>query len=67
MIREEIAAVLVGQTNGLRFREIAAAVSRRLGEPVAPSSVKSCLWCEARNDSGQFERISRGRYRLRSA
>lgn len=48
------------------MRNIAAAVAERLGEPVPPSSIKSCLSREARSEPGSFGRIGRGRYCLRS-
>jgi hypothetical protein len=66
-ICDAILAVLVEHRDGLRMRDITAAVAERLGEPVSTSSVKSCLWREAQGNIGKFERIGRGRYRLRSA
>ena len=65
-IREAIIAVLVEHKDGLRMRDIAAGVRARLGEPVPPSSIKSCLAREALNRAGAFERTGRGRYRLRN-
>lgn len=65
LIRDAIAAVLSECQDEMRVREIAAAVAVRLGEPVPPSSIKSCLWREAQSDSGAFEQIGQGRYRLR--
>jgi len=67
IVRDAIAAVLAEHKDGLRMRDIAAAVAERLGEPVPPSSIKSCLSREARSEPGSFERIGRGRYCLRSA
>lgn len=67
LIPDAIAAVLAEHENGLRVRDIATAVVERLGEPIPFSSIKSCLWREARSKSGAFERVGRGRYRLRSA
>jgi len=64
-LRGAIVAVLAEHNDGLRIRDIATAVAAQLGEPVSRSSVKSCLCREARNVSGAFERIGRGRYRLR--
>lgn len=64
-IRDVMADVLDEQKDGLRMREIAAAVAARLGEPIPPSTIKSCLSREAQSASGAFERIGRGRYRLR--
>lgn len=64
-IRDAIADVLAEQNDGLRMREITAAVTAGLGEPVPPGTIKSCLSREAQSASGAFERIGRGRYRLR--
>jgi hypothetical protein len=65
LIPKAIAAVLAEHKDGMRVRDIAAAVAARLGEPVPRSSVKSCLWREAQSESGAFEQIGQGRYRLR--
>jgi hypothetical protein len=65
IIRDAIAAVLAEQPEGLRMRDIACVVAKRLGEPVPLSSIKSCLSREAQSTSGVFERIGRGRYGLR--
>lgn len=64
-IGDVIAAVLTKHPSGLRVREIERAVVDRLDDPVSESTVKTCLWREARRASGRFERIGRGRYRLR--
>jgi hypothetical protein len=64
LIRDAIAVILADHEGGLCFRDIAAAVVDRLGEPVPLSSIKSCLSREARSPSGAFERTGRGRYRL---
>jgi hypothetical protein len=65
MICDAIVSVLAEHGDGQRVRDITAAVTARLGEPVSPSSIKSCLWREARSESGVFEQTGRGRYRLR--
>jgi hypothetical protein len=57
--------VLAEHEQGLRVRDIVAAVSKQLAEPVPRSSIKSCLWRDARGSSGRFEQVERGRYRLR--
>jgi len=67
VIRDAIAAILAEHESGLKMRDIAAAVAARLGEPLPPSSIKSCLSREAQSPSGAFERIGRGCYRLRHA
>jgi len=66
MICDAIVSVLAEHRDGLRVRDIAAAVAAWLGEPVPLSSIKSCLWREARSESGVFEQVGRGRYRLRA-
>jgi hypothetical protein len=65
-IGDVIAAVLTEHPSGLRVREIAAAAAARLDDSISESTVKTCLWREARRTSGRFERIGRGCYRLRS-
>lgn len=67
VIRNAIAAILAEHEGGLRMRDIAVAVAARFGEPLPPSSIKSCLSREAQSPLGAFERIDRGRYRLRCA
>src|SRR5574342_1049648 len=52
LTREAIAAVLGEHKDGLQFRNIAAAVATQLGEQVPHSSIKSCLWREARSPLG---------------
>lgn len=64
-IRDAITAVLTKHPGGLRVRDIAVAVVTRLDEPISESAVKTCLWREAQRESGRFERVERGRYRLR--
>jgi hypothetical protein len=58
-----ITAVLRNQPEGMRVRDIAAAVIALLDEPVSKASIKSCLWAHARGD-GCFEQLGEGRYRL---
>lgn len=65
MIRDAIASVLAEHRDGLRVRDIAAAVVTRLDKPVPFSSIKSCLWREAQSNSGTFQKVGRGRYRIR--
>lgn len=62
---QAIVAVLAGQEEGLRAHAIALRVNAQLGESVPPSTIKSCLSREAKSSSGVFERVGRGRYRLR--
>lgn len=58
-------AVLASCEGDMRARDIHAAVEGLLGESVSASSVKDCLTRNAQSGSGLFERVGRGRYRLR--
>jgi len=62
-----VIAVLTEKPEGMRVRDIAAAVAARLDGPVAAASIKSCLWLHAQGDGSRFERLGQGRYRLRTA
>jgi hypothetical protein len=64
-ILEAVTTVLVDQPEGMRVRDIVAAVAARLGGPVAKASIKSCLWLHAQGDKGRFEQLGQRRYRLR--
>lgn len=64
LIPDAIARALADQPDGMRVRDVVEAVAA-LGEPVPRSSIKACLWSEAQSASGRFERVERGRYRLR--
>lgn len=66
-IRATIMAILAGRPGGMRLQEIAAAAVAQLDEPIPTSTIKSCLSREAQNPCGAFERVGRGRYRLRSS
>lgn len=61
-VRDAIVGHLRGRSQGATTKEIQAAVERKLGGEVAQSSVRSYLNL---NTDSLFERISRGRYRLR--
>lgn len=65
VISDAIAEILGDRRNGMRMRDIAAAVSARLGDPVPHASVKSCLWREAHAVGGRFQKVGKGKYRLR--
>lgn len=65
-VLKAITAVLADQPEGMRVRDIAAAVSGYLGQPVSKASIKSCLWAHALETASPLERLSRGHYRLRS-
>jgi hypothetical protein len=65
----EVAAAIVAvlaSSGELRARDIHAAVEALLDESVSKSSVKNCLTERLVGDQPLFERIGRGRYRLRS-
>jgi hypothetical protein len=59
-----IVHVLREAQSDLRLREINAEVEQLLGEPVSRQSIKGCLHRGSQAANPQFERISRGRYRL---
>ena len=63
-VRDAIAQELARSESDLAVREIHAEVERILGSPVSRSSVKGYLHQGSRGNSGVFERLSRGRYRL---
>ena len=62
-IRQAIIGVLAN-SDDLHVQDIYAGVEKVLGEPVAASSVRSCLAEHVSGDDPLFERIARGRYRL---
>ena len=57
--------VLTEADTTLRFIEIHAGVEALLGFPVSRSSVKQLLSAEAGRRTPRFERVARGRYRLK--
>jgi hypothetical protein len=64
-ISEAIITVL-GSCGEQRARDVHAAVEALLGESMPLSSVKNCLARNARGEDASFERVGRGRYRLRA-
>ena len=56
--------VLASMPEGMRIRDIHAAEAV-LGQSVPRSTVKSWLAENARREDGVYERVGRGRYRLR--
>ncbi len=62
-VRDAILRVLAASEADLSVRDIHAGVERIFGSPVSRSSVKSYLH-KGRGNSGVFERVSRGRYRI---
>jgi predicted transcriptional regulator of viral defense system len=59
-VRDAIVAALRQRHGTATVEEIVQDVEARLGGPVARSSVRSYL-----QNEGRFERLERGRYRLR--
>ena len=57
-------ATVLNSGGEMRPFEIRVAVEALLGEPVSPSSVKSCLAFNSGVRSRRFERVGRGLYRL---
>jgi hypothetical protein len=64
-VRDAITAFLRNKPEGATTAEIYAAVERRLAGTVARSSVRSYLNLNTTNSKSLFERVARGRYRLR--
>ncbi len=62
---QAVSAVL-GSSGELGVQDICGAVEALLNAPVSPSSVKNCLATYSRGYAPSFERVGRGRYRLRS-
>lgn len=61
-VRDAILGYLRTQKDASRVADIHSAVEKRLGGEVARSSVRSYLGL---NEGAAFERVGRGRYRLR--
>jgi hypothetical protein len=64
-VRDAILGQLRGKRAGATIEEIHAAVEAKLGGAVARSSVRSYLNLNTGSSNSAFERIARGRYRLR--
>jgi hypothetical protein len=64
-VSSAIVQVLAEAQEDLRVKEIWAEVERLLGEPVSRHSVKSYLHKGLDGANPQFERVNRGRYRMR--
>jgi site-specific DNA-methyltransferase (adenine-specific) len=62
-VRDAIIDALGGSRSGKALDAIHAEVEQTLGGSVAPSSVRSYL--QLGTKAGAFERVDRGRYRLR--
>lgn len=63
-VRDAIVAVLRNRKKPATVREIHAAVEKRLGGTVAPSSVRSYLQLGTDSSPHLFARVQRGQYRL---
>lgn len=61
-VRDAILDALTGRAEAWSVAEIQAAVQARLSGTVAPSSIRSYLLI---NEGRLFERVDRGRYRLK--
>lgn len=63
-VRDAIVASLQSKPQGATVQEIQKVVEKKLGGPVAPSSIRSLL--RLRTDSSQplFARTGRGKYKL---
>lgn len=64
-IQQAVTAVLREADEPLAAQEIHAAVESRLDQPVSRDSVHWCLSTGAKGESGRYERVSTGWYRLR--
>lgn len=64
-VRDAIIRVLASAEGPLRPREVHTAAELLAGTPLSWSSVKNCLAANAIGSAPRFERLARGRYRLR--
>lgn len=64
-VNELVIRVLKGELAGLSAKEAHSRVELLFGEPVSRSSVKNALARLSRGRNRPFERIARGRYKLR--
>lgn len=62
-VRDAIMRAFAGREKGASVQEIQAIVEELLGGPVPRSSVRSYLNL---NEGGEFQRLSRGRYRRKT-
>lgn len=65
-IQQAVVKVLAASPDPMHAAKVHAAVEHLLSMPVSRDSVNSCLSVGARSPGGQFERLGRGRYRLRT-
>jgi hypothetical protein len=65
VVRDAVLKVLATAEQPMRLASICRAVERMVGEPVSKHSVTSCLSKGTSGKEPAFERVARGRYRLR--
>jgi hypothetical protein len=65
VVQRAIVKVLASAQRPLTVLEVRAAVVDLLGRPVSKGSINCCLSTGALGDEPRFERVARGRYRLR--
>lgn len=63
-VRDAIDAALRRRPKGASVTQVQAAVEKKLGAPVPPSSVRSYLGIGSKASPPRYERLERGRYRL---
>lgn len=66
-VAKAVEEVLATADQPMRGKDIRVAVERALGHPVPASSVKDCLARGVSGSIARFERVSYGRYQLRTA
>jgi hypothetical protein len=64
VVKRAILEVLTATDHSMKVADVLAAVERLLGQTVSKNSVEWCLSTGSRGSRPQFERISRGCYRL---
>jgi hypothetical protein len=64
-IQQAVVQVLTDAAEPMHAAKVHAVVERLLGRSVSRDTVNSCLSVGARDTEAQFERLGRGRYRLR--
>jgi hypothetical protein len=67
VVQRAVVKVLTSAQRALTVLETQAAVVDLLGHPVSKGSINCCLSTGALGDESRFERVARGRYRLRDA
>jgi hypothetical protein len=65
VVQRAVVKVLASAQRPLTVLEVRAAVVDLLGRPVSKGSINCCLSTGALGDEPRFERVARGRYRLR--